>query len=131
MKKRPLSFFLVITLWALIIIRLFVDDANGWISFLNYFGLVIATWSFLIEFSAQSQKNKATDFIKGVLILVIAVLVVFGCLIVTGVIKLCILVNDEILLLTLLISLPTNYYCELLAKLVNKQPRKEHTYGTR
>ena len=53
MKKRPLSFFTVIALLTLIFIRFFVDDANGWISILNYFGLVIAVWGFLIEFSAR------------------------------------------------------------------------------
>lgn len=131
MKKRPLSFFTVIALLALIIIRLLVDDANSWISFLNYFGLVIAAWGFLIEFSARYKKNNVANFIKGVLMLVIATLVVLGCLIVTGIIELSVLANDEILLWTLLISLPTNYYCELLDKLVNKQPKKEHTYGTK
>lgn len=39
--------------------------------------------------------------------------------------------NDEIMLWTLLISLPINYYCELLDKIINKQPKKEHTYGTK
>lgn len=131
MKKRPLSFFTVIALLALIIIRPCVEDANSWVSFLNYFGLVLAAWGFLIEFSSRYKKNKVANFIKGIWILIIAILVIVGCLIVTEIIKLNVLANDEIMLWTLLISLPTNYYCELLEKIVNKQPKKEHTYGTK
>lgn len=131
MKKRPLSFFTVIALLTLIFIRFFVDDANGWISILNYFGLVIAVWGFLIEFSARYKKKKVADFIKGVLLLVIAILIIIGCFIITGVIKLNVLINDEVLLWTLLISLPTNYYCELLDEFINGQTIKERTYGTK
>lgn len=131
MKERPLSFFTVIALLVLILIRVYIDDVSSWISSLNYIGLVIAAWGVLIEFSSRYKKNKTANFIKGILMLVIAMLIVLGCFIVTGVIKLSVLANDEILLWTLLISLPTNYYCELLDKLVNKQLKKEHTYGTK
>ena len=120
MKKRPLNFFTVVALLALILIRPWVNNANSWISCLNYFGLVIAVFGFLIEFSSRRIKNKAANFIKGIFVLIITVMVIIGCFIVTGVIDLNVLANDEILLLTLLISLPTNYYCELLDNTINK-----------
>lgn len=47
------------------------------------------------------------------------------------VIKLNVSINDEVLLWTLLISLPTNYYCELLDEFINGQTKKERTYGTK
>ena len=71
------------------------------------------------------------NFIKGLLMIAIAVMIIFGCLIVTEFIELSVLANDEIMLWTLLISLPINYNCELLDKIINKQPKKEHTYGTK
>lgn len=71
------------------------------------------------------------NFIKGLLMIAIAIMIIVGCLVVTGFIELSVLANDEIMLWTLLISLPTNYYCELLDKIINKQPKKEHTYGTK
>lgn len=131
MKKRPLNFFTVVALLALIFIRPWVDDANSWISCLNYFGLVIAVCGFLIEFSSRHKKNKVANFVKGIFILIITVMVIIGCFIVTGIIELNVLANDEILLWTLLISLPTNYYCELLDNIINKRSKKEHTYGTK
>ena len=131
MKKRPLNFFTAIALFTLILIRPWVDNTNSWISCLNYFGLVIAVWGFLIEFSSRHKKNKAANFIKGILILILAVMIIIGCFIFVGIIKLDVVVNDEILLWTLLISLPVNYYCELLGQIVNKQSKKEHTYGTK
>lgn len=129
MKKSTFELFVVVALAALIIIRLFAHEADSWISCMNYFGLVIAVCGLLIAFSSQCEKNKTVDFIKGLFIIVIAILIVIGCLIATGTIKLSVLANDEILLGTLLISLPTNYYCVLLGKLVEKQNKKGHTYG--
>lgn len=131
MRNRLFSFLTVIALIALIIIRFYADDASAWISCLNYIGLVIAVCGFLIEFASRYKKNKNANFIKGVLMIVIAIMIIIGCLIATGFIELSVLTNDEIMLWTLLISLPTNYYCELLDKIVNKQPKKEHTYGTK
>lgn len=131
MKNRLFSFLVVIALVALIIIRLCSDDASTWISCLNYIGLVIAVCGFLIEFASRYKKNKIANFIKGILLIVISIMIIIGCLVVTGFIKLSVLANDEIMLWTLLISLPVNYYCELLSKIINKQPKKEHTYGTK
>lgn len=134
MKKRLFSLLTVIALISLIVIRLFVREANGWISYLNYIGLVIAVWGFLIEFSSQYRKHKVANFIKGLLVIVIAILIILGCLITTEIIGLNTLANDEILLLTLLISLPANYYCELLGKIINysdKHHKKEYTYGAK
>lgn len=128
---RLFRFFTIIALIALILIRLHSNDASTWISCLNYIGLVIAIYGFLIEFSSRYKNNRIANFVKGVLLIIIAALVVGGCFIVTGFVELNTLVNDEILLLTLLVSLPTNYYCELLDKVVSNQPKKEHTYGTK
>lgn len=131
MKNRLFSFLTVIALVALIIIRFCSGDASAWISCLNYIGLVIAVCGFLIEFASRYRKNKMANFIKGLLMIAIAIMIIFDCLIVTGFIELSVLANDEIMLWTLLISLPINYNCELLDKIINKQPKKEHTYGTK
>lgn len=129
---RTFNFFTVVALITLIIIRFTNNNPNSWISCLNYIGLVIAVFGFLFEFSSRYSGNKVANFIKGIVIIVIALLIVFGCLIVTETIKIDALANDEILLFTLLISLPTNYYCELLDKIVRKYTKKkEYTYGPR
>lgn len=129
MKKSSFELFVVVALAALIIIRFFVHEAHSWISCLNYFGLVIAVCGLLIEFSSRCKKSKTADFIKGMFRIVIAILIVIGCLLVTGAIRLSVLANDEILLWTLLISLPANYYCVLLGKIVDKQNKKGYKYG--
>lgn len=135
MNNRTFSFFTVVALVTLIFIRFMMQDASVWISCLNYFGLGIAVLGFLAEFSSRYKRNRIANFIKGALILILAGMVVVGCFIATGIIQLSTLANDQILLGTLLISLPTNYYCELLDKIVVKQSQrnvhKENIYGTK
>lgn len=128
MNKRTFSFLTVVALITLIFIRFMMQEASAWISCLNYFGLGIAVFGFLAEFSSRHKRNQIANFIKGILLLVLAGMVIVGCFIATGIIHLSTLANDEILLWTLLISLPTNYYCELLDKIIVKQSQRNvHT----
>ena len=131
MKIRMLNILTIIVLSTLLIIRFFSKDENGWISCLNYVGFVIAVCGFLFSFSSRHKKNKAANFIKGILFIIVVFLMILGCFIFTGNIALDVLINDEILLATLLISLPSNYYCELLDKFVIKQSEKENKNGIR
>lgn len=120
---RLFSFLTIIALITLIVIRLKSNEASVWVSCLNYIGLVIALCGFLTELSSRYKKNRTVNFIKGIVLIVIVALIVLGCFIATGLVRLNALANDEILLLTLLISLPTNYYCELLSKISDMQTK--------
>lgn len=128
---RLFSFLTIVALLTLIIIRLKNHEESSWISCINYIGLVIALCGFLAEFSSRYTKNRLANFIKGVILIVISILIVLGCFIVTGRIDLTPLADDEILLFTLLISLPTNYYCELLDLVISKYNNEEYSHGTR
>lgn len=128
-NTRIPSFLTIIALLALIVIRLIVNDASEWVSYINYVGLIISVFGFFSEFSSRYKKNTVANFIKGISLIIIALMIVVGCVIVTGVVKLDNRANDEILLFTLLVSLPMNYYCELLGKIVRKQSNMEDTHG--
>lgn len=123
MNKRLLNIFIIVVLVVLIFIRLIHHNASEWISCLNYTGLGIAVLGFLSEFSSRYKHNKTANFIKGILVLILTGIIAIGCFIFTGIIQLNTLANDEILLFTLLVSLPTNYYCELLGKIVAPMPQ--------
>lgn len=130
-RTRLFSLLIIFGLLTLMYIRSKNDNASGWISCINYVGLVIAVYGFLVEFSSRYKKNKTANFIKGLLVIVIVILTIVGCFIGTGSIILSTEANDQILLWTLLISLPTNYYCELLNNIVSKTSAKENTHGTK
>lgn len=111
MKKRIASYLSIILLLILIGIRLFLtDDQQLWIDVVNCLGLLCA--SILLGLKIQERikdKEKKKVFI-GLFVLVLTSLLIIICLVFTGAITLSAKAADVIMLITLLLSLPTDVY---------------------
>lgn len=114
MSKKHSGLLIITALIALGFVRVVFGTSEQtaiWIPFINFLGVPIALYGVF------SRINKhCTDVVRGVFIFFFMILIVIAVLILTGVIILSALANDLILLLTLLISLPTDYYCIVFSK---------------
>lgn len=124
MTKIKQNFFLLaitVSLLALIIARLILPEGSySWINTINYAGLVIAIVSLFFSMCNEYRQKKRFYSIAGFSMLFIFVLIFIGVLILTNIIVPNSKVNDLIMLLTLLISLPSRLYVELMGHYLKK-----------
>lgn len=119
-----MNIVIIVVLITLMLIRLLSKENAGWITTVNFVGLVIAVYSFLVEFSSKSREGKnkkCFNFCKGLLLIVIVLLAIVACFIFTGGITVSSKGEDEVLLLTLLISLPAREYSDLIVTFLDKE----------
>lgn len=106
---------IIVFLLLLIFIRLFLPDgAYSWINLINYSGLLIAFVS--LSFDICNSCNHSNNFFSLVTIstILFTILVIIGALIFTNILTPSSKTNDFIMLLTLLISLPSQFYIQLI-----------------
>ena len=124
MIKIKQNFFLLVIaviLIALIIARLTLPEGSySWINTINYAGLVMAVVSLFFSMCNEYKHRKRFYSIAGFLTFFILILIVIGVLILTNIIVLNSKVNDFIMLLTLLISLPSQLYIDLMGQYLKK-----------
>lgn len=114
LSKKHSGLLIITALIALGIVRVVFGASEQtaiWIPFINFLGIPIAVYG---VFTRVSQR--CTDITRGFFVFLFMVLTVIAVLILTGVIILDALANDLILLVTLLITLPTDFYCIILSK---------------
>lgn len=100
---------------ALIAIRIFSNsEQHQWINLVNYLGLIIAVWTLFYKLADIFQGKPQANFITGLFFMVLAIGLIIGVLIFTGVFIPSIKCNDVFLLLTLLFSLPTQLFETML-----------------
>lgn len=129
MRNRLLQVLVIVALLALIVARFLSHNSSAWISFINYICLIIALFGFLMSFSTRCKKCTTSNFIKGIIVLVIIVLVIIACFIYTGLIVISSFADDIFLLVTLLISLPSNLYLEILEPIMYNHWEKEKQHA--
>lgn len=111
-NSRMVECLTVIALFALIVIRVVVgssDQTAQWISLVNFSGLFIAVLSLYGQVFRECSRE-----VRGGFFLVLVVLIVGLILILTNVWKPILMINDVVLLITLLTSLPSRLYCSIL-----------------
>lgn len=114
MKTHISSISIIVALLTLCVVRAFIDDlpqTSIWISFINFAGIPIATYGLYVRI--HSYCNNA---VKGIFVIIFCIMAIIGALILTNVAILSTKANDIILLVTLLISLPADFYCKLFKK---------------
>lgn len=117
-KQKIMEIVEIVLLLTLIGVRLVIEsDDNTWISLLNYIGLLIAYVSLYLDISADCAKNKKFNAVTGWFVVLLGVLVFIGALILSEIIVLNTKMNDIILLVTLLVSLPTRLYKSIIVEL--------------
>lgn len=117
-KQKILEIVEIVLLLTLIGARIAINsDENNWISLLNYIGLLIAYVSLYLDISAECARNKKFDVFTGWFVVLLGILVFIGALILSEIIVLNTKMNDIILLVTLLVSLPTRLYKSIIVEL--------------
>lgn len=114
MSKKHSGLLIITAIVALGAVRILFgtsEQTSIWIPFVNFLGIPIALYGVFTRIN-----DRCTNVIRGLFILLFMILIVVAVLILTGVIILNALANDLILLGTLLISLPTDYYCIIFSK---------------
>lgn len=124
MTKLKYNFSLciiVVILITLIVIRLTLPEGSyPWINAINYMGFVVAIVSLFFTFHSKYGQYKKTYPIIGVFMLLSTILIIIGVLIFTNILVPTSKANDSIMLLTLLISLPSELYIQLIGQYVKK-----------
>ena len=114
---------IAVILFALIVVRLILPEGSySWINAVNYAGLVIAIISLFFSISMCNEYRQRKRFypIAGLFVILIIVLIFIGILILTNIIVPNAKANDSIMLLTLLISLPSQLYVDLMGEYLKK-----------
>ena len=120
--KHSFSLFaIVIALSTLIVVRLILPAGSySWINTINFTGLIIAIGSLFFDMCNKYMQNKNFCSIVGWFVIFFVMLVVIDVLILTNIFNPSSKANDSIMLLTLLISLPSQLYVDLVGQLLKK-----------
>lgn len=120
--KHSFSLFaIVIALSALIVVRLILPAGSySWINTINFTGLIIAIGSLFFDMCNKYMQNKNFYSIVGWFVIFFVILVIIDVLILTNILNPSSKANDSIMLLTLLISLPSQLYVDLVGQLLKK-----------
>lgn len=112
---------IAVILVTFIVVRLILPEGSySWINAVNYAGLVIAIVSLFFSMCNEYRQMKRFYPIAGLFAILIIVLICIGILILTNIIVPVTKVNDSIMLLTLLISLPSQLYVDLMGEYLKK-----------
>jgi len=120
--KHSFSLFaIVIALSTLIVVRLILPAGSySWINTINFTGLIIAIGSLFFDMCNKYMQNKNFYSIVGWFVIFFVILVIIDVLILTNILNPSSKANDSIMLLTLLISLPSQLYVDLVGQLLKK-----------
>lgn len=111
MKKRITSYLSIIVLLILILIRPFLsDDQQIWIDVVNCLGLFCASFLLGLKILEKIKDKEKKKVFIGIFVLALTSLIIIICLVFTGAITVSTKAADEIMLITLLLSLPTDVY---------------------
>ena len=112
---------IAVILFGLIIVRLILPDGSySWINTVNYAGLVIAIISLFFSMCNEYRQRKRFHSIAGIFAILIIVLILIGIPILANIIVPNAKANDSIMLLTLLISLPSQLYIDLMGEYLKR-----------
>lgn len=113
MNRRISSIVIIIAIFTMCFVRVAFDSSPQqaiWIPLVNFLGIPIAVCGIYSQISSRCSR-----VIKGIFVILFGLLTIIAVLILTGAIVLSALINDLILLITLLITLPSELYCQILS----------------
>ncbi len=118
-ERKVFEIVEVVILSTLLVVRLFSNsEENNWINLLNFIGLIVAFTSLYMSIRMECSVYKKFDIITGAFVLILIALTIVLSFILTGFISLNTKWNDIILIITLLISLPTKLYCNIIGDII-------------
>ena len=114
-KQRIIDFCEIVVIFVFVIIRIMSSyDGSVWINCLNFAGVILALYSLYADVYGEYSKYEKINIITGVFYVILVPLLVIAALIVAEILVPNTKCNDIILLVTLLISLPSRLYKDLI-----------------
>lgn len=107
---------IIVILITFILIRVFINHIDKWIAIINYLGLIIVFANLYFEICQVNESKDKLNIIHGFALLSFIVFTVVFIFLMCDLIKLSSLLNDLILLFTLLISLPEKIYISFISR---------------
>lgn len=120
-KKNIINVAVIFILFSSIIVRLFLsDDNNTWINVINFIGIIMAWLNLHFDIYNEYHGYKKFNFFTGISAIVVIIMSVIAVLIFFNIILVTSKFDDIITLLTLLISLPSEFYKKLIGTSIEK-----------
>ena len=116
--KNNLSYIcLSVFLITFFIVRIATNNINtGIIQTVNFSGLTLALVSLYMDLHNENKGSKKFTFFTGVFVFVLVILVIVATLIFFSVISFSTKTDDCITILTLIITLPSKFYVQVISK---------------
>lgn len=112
--RDQVVFFCLLTL---IVVRV-VFTSVTWMGIVSYIGLMIAIWDFYKDIEDEFIFYAKFYTVRGIFILIFIVLMILGVLMTINIIPIDSRIADVLTILTLLISLPKNFLCSIIAEYI-------------
>ena len=121
-KKSIIHIVILIFLITFLFVRITTNKINtDIIQAINFSGLALAWFSLYMDLHNENKGSKKFTFFTGIFIIVLTTLVVITTLISFSVISFSTKTDDCITILTLIITLPSKFYVQVISKkLFNK-----------
>ena len=115
--------FLIVFLIVLIVVRL-LENQSEWIQIINYICILIAFMDLYIKLKNKYKSYKSFKYYTTGFILFLIPLIVFAALIFTKKIETTSKSSDIMTIIVLLVSLPSDLYCNITNNILKKGDRK-------
>lgn len=122
MKDKKIGKWCVfVVLLALLIGRLFMsDEQSKWIQGIGFIGVIVALVDLYANAYKQNRKKDKFKIIIGLAVVVATILMVIAAGMIMDIIVLKSRGNDVLTILSLMISLPSELYCDWIKSYVDK-----------
>lgn len=118
-ERKVFEIVEVVILSTLLFVRIFVNsEENNWINLLNFISLIVSFVSLYMNIRTECSTYKKFDIITGIFALILIALAIVLSFILSGGISLNTKCNDIILIITLLLTLPTKLYCNIIGDII-------------
>lgn len=122
MKRKIFNLIVIVLLCSCIVARIIVDNNNTkWIKGITILGFFISVFTLYFELYRQNKNNKRFAHFTGWFIIICIILLFLSVLIALRVIPTTNKFDDIIMIITLLISLPSVFYQQVLTNYFNKK----------
>lgn len=118
-ERKVFEIVEVVILSTLLFVRIFGNsEENNWINLLNFISLIVSFVSLYMNIRTECSTYKKFDIITGIFALILIALAIVLSFILSGGISLNTKCNDIILIITLLLTLPTKLYCNIIGDII-------------
>lgn len=120
MNRKMIQMLLIVFLLVLFIVRCVINQPdNDWVRIVDYFCVLIAIVDLYIKLRLRSSKQKGFPIVTVITSIILVMLIIIGALVFTNILLISSKTSDILTIIVLLISLPSDFYCEIINKLLD------------